>query len=585
MTYGKRLKKTLTGPIFINIMKYLIFFLYMTKKKKILLAVIAVLVVGTLGYKLIWGKKAVGPEYVTAKAEQRDLSQTVSATGKIKTAEPIDLNFQTTGRIVYLDAHVGDVMPAGKILARLDAGDLSAQLAQYQAAVDSAQANLDKLIAGSSTETIAVSLQEVAAAEATYNAAVVELDNAKQNKEKNLGLYRDTALADLDNYLFKAQIAFNGMQEIFDDVDGAKNLSVRNPQYLTNAKTQKNDAAILYSQAQSQTATARRTALTADITTALTTGTRALQTTLTSLDSTYNALVASTNDTNFTASDITTYKTNIKTDQTNTSAGITAFQTDGSNLSTKALAYDNAIATAQSNVTAAQQAWDLAKAKLSLTKADPTRADLAYQQALVNQARGQYAAIYARLADRLIKAPVAGTITAVNNAVGETSSLTAAAIVLLPEQDVEIEVDIPESDIAKVTMGDMTTFTLDAFGDDVKFSGVITLIDPAQTEINGVVYYRVKVGVSATDQPIKPGMTANVDILTDQRSGVIVIPTRAINSRGDTKYVQIMTDVAAQTVVERDVTIGLRGDDGLSEIVTGLSAGEEVVTFVKDNAK
>ncbi len=559
--------------------------IFMTRKKKIIIgSTVGVLVIIGLVAAFGRGNKST-LEYTTAVAAKQNLNQTVSATGKIQTAEEIELNFQTSGRIVAISTKVGAIVKAGTVLARLDAGDLSAQLSQYQAAVNSAQANLDKLLAGSSTETVAVSQQEVASAQAAYQAALIELENAKKNKDKNLALYRDTALADLDNYLFKTQIALNDMQEVFDDVNGDGNLSVKNPQYLVTAKTQKSAGSNALVIAQSKAALARQSQTDNDITTALLATTEALRTTLSGLDATYNALVASIDDAGFTTDDIAAYKTTIKADQTTLSTGVSTLQADKSNLDTKDLAYANAIDTAQSNANSAKLAWELAQARLDLTKADPTSADIAYQQALVDQARGQLRSIQARLSDRIIKAPVDGTITAINNSVGETFSLSGPILVMLPDQDFEIEVDIPESDIAKISVNDPVVFTLDAFREDQKFDGTVTLIDPAQTEIQGVVYYKVTVSLAATTEPIKPGMTANVDILTDSRTDVIVIPTRAVKEIDGRQTVQVMVDAANQTTVEREVTVGLRGDDGLSEIISGLTVGEEVVTFVKDNSK
>ena len=149
---------------------------------------------------------------------------------------------------------------------------------------------------------------------------------------------------------------------------------------------------------------------------------------------------------------------------------------------------------------------------------------------------------------------------------------------MIGKSELEIEVDIPESDIAKIKVGQNTEITLDSFGDDKVFRGTVTFIDPAETIIQDVVYYQVKVQFSDGKDNVKPGMTANVIIKTKEKSDVLKVPIRAVKQKNGNKIVQILVDKKVQ---EKQVTTGLRGDEFI-EIVSGLEPGREVITFIKN---
>ena len=127
-------------------------------------------------------------------------------------------------------------------------------------------------------------------------------------------------------------------------------------------------------------------------------------------------------------------------------------------------------------------------------------------------------------------------------------------------------------------MGDQVEITLDAFSSDDKFIGTVTFIDPAATDIDGVIYYATKVSFNEKDERIKSGMTADLTISTDSREDVLVVPSRAVIYREDKKYVQVLN---GEILSEIEVSTGLRGDGGLTEILSGLTEGTEVVTFIK----
>lgn len=536
---------------------------------------------------IIWrGGNQPVKEYTTTAVVRQDLTQTVSATGSVKTADEAALGFGTSGKITRIAVKVGDQVKIGQQLAAIDTSDLAVQLRQYQANVASAKANLAKVVEGATPETIAVAQQQVDNAQAAYTAALVDLANAQKNKDENLKLTRDIALNDLGNYLFKGQTALDTIEQTYSNSNYDGYLSAGNFQLLTDAKAKRTTALAALAISETKISAAKISGADSDISTALQDLRGSLLKVSDALDTMFSALQASvTSVTYFSDATLESLKTSIKADQTAISTGLATIKTDLSGLQTTPLTYDNAIDTAQNAVNLKQQALDLAKAQYQQTVAAARSSDVAYYAALVQQAEAQVAAVQQKFSDRVITAPTAGVITKVDITVGEYASPTVPAITLLTEQQFEIDVDVPESDIAKIKIDDQAAITLDAFGNEVPFTAKVALIEPAQTEISGVVYYKVKMYLDPTDQAVKPGMTANVDIRTDSRTGVLVIPQRAVTEKNGVKTVQVMVDAKNNIIEDKTVATGLRGDDGLIEVLTGLTEGQQVVTFVKEVKK
>jgi hypothetical protein len=141
----------------------------------------------------------------------------------------------------------------------------------------------------------------------------------------------------------------------------------------------------------------------------------------------------------------------------------------------------------------------------------------------------------------------------------------------------EVNVDVPETDVVKINVGDLAEITLNALGNDTKFEGVVLSVDPSSTNIQDVVYYKVKVGIKDDrDDLFKPGMSADVTIETDTRTDVVFLPSRTIltDSETDEKYVRVLVN---EEIEKRVVTVGLKADDSEVEILSGINENEEVV--------
>ena len=183
----------------------------------------------------------------------------------------------------------------------------------------------------------------------------------------------------------------------------------------------------------------------------------------------------------------------------------------------------------------------------------------------------------AQMTKSVISAPFSGTVTTQNAKLGETVAPNVPVVALMSDGVFKITANIPEVDVAKLTVGDSARVTLDAYGADVLFKATVSSIDPAETVIEGVSTYKATLRFEGRDARIRSGMTANIDISTDKRENVLYVPARSVFNKDGKKYVRVPD---GQTLtVDTEVTTGLRGSDGSIEVLSGLSEGQTIVTF------
>ena len=187
-----------------------------------------------------------------------------------------------------------------------------------------------------------------------------------------------------------------------------------------------------------------------------------------------------------------------------------------------------------------------------------------------------YATLYSPISGMVIKKNVeVGEMTIANAVTANTSVVTIAR-----EGDLEISANIPESDIAKIEIGQKVEATLDAFEISDVFLAEVFEIEPSSTVIQDVVYYKIKLKFSQVDARMKNGMSVDIEIKTAEKNNTVIVPIRAIKEDNGQKYVEILK--SDNTLERKNVTIGMSGDDGMVEIASGLSGGERVVTLKKE---
>jgi RND family efflux transporter MFP subunit len=227
----------------------------------------------------------------------------------------------------------------------------------------------------------------------------------------------------------------------------------------------------------------------------------------------------------------------------------------------------------EADVALARSQLAQAEAQLQRLRQMPTEEELAIAEAQVAQSRAALAQSKLRIDDAVLTAPFAGTVLATNGSVGELVGAAVPVVVLADLESYHVESSIDETDIGRVQLQQDADIVLDAFP-DVTVRGRVTHIEPLGQSTQGVVSYGVLVQVLTTEVPLRPNMTAIVDIVVDRKEGVLVVPNRAIRREtSGRRYVELLN---GQDVEQRYVTTGL-SNDLVTEIVSGLNEGEEVI--------
>lgn len=546
------------------------------KKPLSIFIIIFLIALGIGGYFYFTRKTA--PKYEFTSVSKGNLVQEVSATGKVEPATNVELSFEKTGRITQAKFKVGDIVKTGTILAALENGDLRAQLTQANAGIDAQQAKLDELKKGTRPEEIQVAQTTLDNAQKSLIDAQTNLTNVKNKADADLKEEYDAALTSTNDSVTNAIYSLFVLTDIqytyFPSSSDTDSIRVADAKaQAISALLGINDAGHATNNAISQmTGGAKATVQTAqanptfaNIDSALTQVKNALPKVKNALDAVPTTSLSSTNKTN-----LSTEKSSINADTTTISGKIEA-------ITVQKATNQNNITAAQISLTTAQNTLANAQTNLALKLAGSTPNEISAQDAQVKQAEANARNIQSQLSKTILAAPVSGMITQQDAKVGEMATPNKIIISIIADAKFEIDANIPEADIAKVKIGDTANVTLDAYGNDVNFPTKVVSIDPAETIIEGVATYKTKFQFVNEDGRIKSGLTANIDILTDQRENVLVVPQRAVITKNNEKFV--LLDIGQTEPTEQKVETGLKGSDGMIEIISGLKEGDKIVSF------
>jgi len=256
-----------------------------------------------------------------------------------------------------------------------------------------------------------------------------------------------------------------------------------------------------------------------------------------------------------------------------------------------------------------------------ISKADWDKSVTDYEMAQANVKSAYYnvqsaASMLKQSKDNLsrttIYAPMSGTISKLSVELGErvvgTAQMAGTEIVRVANlNNMEVVVDVNETDIVKVNVGDSTIVEVDAYLKR-EFKGVVTEIaNSAESALSAdqVTNFKVKVRIlpeSYKDltegkpehfSPYRPGMTATVDIITDKKENIIGVPISSIVIKTDTtgkkktriketttsnteKFECVFVKIGEEAKL-RVVTTGIQDDTNI-EITSGLAVDDEVIT-------
>lgn len=485
------------------------------------------------------------PPAPTVVVDRGAVSQVVSASGSLVSITQQNLGFADGGQVAELLVKVGDTVAAGQPLARLDDAAARSQIAKAQAGLDQQNATLGK-VSGANT---------VESAQAALDSARSVLDATRSQVDA-------TNAAD-ESAVRRARVQL--------DFDRSQ---------LERAKKQLAAAKAACASPSPPTTTAPPALLA-----------------MGGAEGSAEGSPDATDPATACQEQVATAQQAVQTAKGTVIASETALDSAEGKRSVDAASGRVSIANAEQAVSSAEQQRAGA--------ANDAPADVAVQDAVVADARNTLADAQRALDNTVLRAPVAGTVSAINGAVGDFLSAAGGASALAPGSDARIPeavgtataggaaaspatsafitlndlqtyqlvVPFEESDAARVAANQPVDVSVDAVP-DLTLPGTVVAVAPTADQISGVVSYYATVVLNQTDPALKDGQTAQADVRTDTRENVLRVPASAVRQEGGKSVVSVPGPDG--TPVTREFTPGLVGDR-YTEVRSGLDEGQQVL--------
>ena len=228
--------------------------------------------------------------------------------------------------------------------------------------------------------------------------------------------------------------------------------------------------------------------------------------------------------------------------------------------------------------------------KYSTYKSDLAQINAARAQ--INQYQASLRTAMTNLGYTKIIAPVDGTVISREIDLGQpvAASFQAPQLFTIAQDltKMQIEVSVSEADIGKVKEGQEVDYTLDGYPDS-NFAGKVTQVRLSPTTVSNVVTYTVIVDVDNEDLKLKPGMTANVSIITDKSENVLCAPNLALKFTPDAsgqKYKNQGLWVLENGKPKRiEIETGASDDSSTEIISNALSEDSKVIMSIQTKGK
>ncbi len=498
-------------------------------KSHYILVGIAVLAIAGIAYS-VSGGNGTKTELYTVKTA--DVVQKVIVNAKTKPVNSVDLAFETTGAVRSVSVDVGSRVVAGQVLVSLDQSRTYADILKAEANLASENARLDELKSGTRPEEILIAQTGVA------NAELVLSDARDNMSAKIMDAYSrsDDSIKNIADQFFSNPRSISPQFNLFvprselrEELNTERALMERSLDEWRLVTSDMSVAGIAKSEAN-------------------------LVSVSQFMEKIAEAINAQTESVGLTQTTLNTYKSSVSSARTTLS---TTF---------------SALVAAKEKLNNAESSLTIAKNNLSLKESGNTPQAIRAQEARVMQASADLQYRKSELGKMTLRSPQSGVVTVRNIRTGEIATAGAPVISVISDNNLELESNISEISIGRVSLGNKVSITFDAFPGEL-FAGTVTYIEPAETVVDGVVNYKVTVAFNEKYSQIKSGLTSKLEIITEQKPGVLVIPQYSVLEEEGKVYVLKQT---GKEFVKTEVVLGLKGQDGTVEVLSGLVAGDMI---------
>lgn len=539
---------------------------FITKKVVIVVVLVVVALVTIISFSGIGGEKL---ESVTVK--RGDVYQDVVISGKIIASDTVDVLSEQSGRVVKVLADIGSTVKEGQVLAILDSGELQAKISQARADVLTAEAGLAQQLAIRETAIIELNDLKNGTRQEDIDIKIANLNKAQADLRNSM-----QGTADLiDDTGIKADgVLRNNLDTIFLNNNDQTSIRLGFTVPNTQIKTDTEDGRVLAQQAlnrifsyKSDIAKIDSASLKSDQHILLLEKTRSEVYIIRDLLSkVMDAIVGSSG---LSSTQIAEYKSKVDTARTTISASISSINSKLDSLRSLQATVD----VSSSDLNRSKAGASVEEIAAKEAKIREIDAQVLSQKAKVQSQQAILQSYNVQLKKYSLVSPFAGVVSKRSIVAGQTIQPSLSAFSVISDGLLLIEANVPESDIGKLKLQDKVEIAIDAFGGD-RLSGKVVVIEPAETIIDGIVNYKVKISFDTADPRIKSGLSSSLRIETLRHENVLSIPDFAIEKRDDGYYVRRK---AGDEILDVKIERGVKSMDGSIEILGGLNEGDEVV--------
>lgn len=519
-----------------------------SKKHKFYTSIIFILIIAVGYFAYTKSTASVGTvEYVFGKVKKGDVVSTVGGTGQVSASSQLDIKSKVSGDIAKIYVKTGDLVKAGDPIMDIDAHDALISL-------QNARISMAKLTQPADN----VSRLQ------TENALADAVQSYKESNDSLAKSY-DDGFSTMANTFLDLPDIISGLKNLFYGKSGFLNVgtdvSDQARTYIRDASVPFDAVEVKYDEVYLKYKNTSRTSATS---------------TIENLISTSYELVKEIADvTKLTKNAIDYLKDHDK--NPNDSAAITA-QTNISSWTSKVnthlldlLSVTNDIDNAKTGIVSSKR--NVEEKNEALTKLVKGADPLDVQSARLDLQEKEYA-----YRNYFIKAPFDGVVAKLS--VRSTDSVSSGAVLgTIVGSQMMASISLNEVDVLKVKPGQKARITFDAI-DGLVVMGSISEVDLVGTVTQGVVSYGVNISFDKTDERIRSGMSVSVNIVTDDKRDVLVVPNGAIKNRGNKSFVEVKdmeNSSKSSTTLKQVAVVPGVSNDVVTEVVSGLSEGDEIV--------
>jgi HlyD family secretion protein len=537
--------------------------------RRLIVALLCILLPALPVGVFFWKRLApASPDAAAAKkftVRRGEVAARVTETGTVEPRSKVEVKSKVGGKVVRLEVEEGERVRIGQVLAVLDPIEQQSQVGQIRAQVTAAQARLRQAQSQALTERKTAYLA-IADARAQLQAAQVRLAQAQRQANVQPRLTRmavaqarasDRAAVESLQRLNRSGSpqdlaeSQSGLDQAQAEYDLAEKALVRQKALVSKGFVPQSSV----DEAESAVATARARLRTAQ-------------------------------------SRADTARDRVDADRREAEARVAqstaALDAARANEVQDVLRQDD-VAAARSAVSTARLA--LRRSEAMQAQVEVREAEVEAAQASVAQLRNSLEEVETRLRDTVLRAPMTGVVTRRYVEVGElvtsgtqTFSSGTPLMQIADLSRMQVKVQVNEVDVARLKVGQRAQIELDASRGS-HLPGQVTAVAPASAVApsaagqgggaggggaGGIVKFEVKIDILGSDRRLRPGMSANVDIITAERKGVLVLPLEAV----DLTAARVKRNVGGRPV-DTPVKLGLRSDS-LVEILSGLKENDQV---------